>query len=192
LGDALHNLHSALDNLIPEVIRATGRVPSRRATFPIYDNARSFDAHIRNRLKAMRSDHVALLESLQPYPGRNQPINDLLGTLSLHSNLDKHTAIHPTFAAVLPHVEDYEIRAEGPLPADVPFEIEWLAYGIPLEDSTPVMRIRIGASVSYPPKLDFDLPIAIAFGERGLLAVGLPHVRDAVESVIDRFLSTLS
>lgn len=186
LGDALHNLHSALDNLIPDVVRASGREPSKRATFPIYDTPRSFEAHIRNRLKAMRPEHVAMLEQLQPYPGRDEPEHAALDVLNIFSNLDKHSAVHATFVTAL--ADPNEVRVFGkPLRADVTFEMEWLNASKPLEDGMPVMRLTIETEPAHYPQLNFHVPFAIAFGESGLRVDALPGLREEIRRIVARF-----
>jgi hypothetical protein len=119
---------------------------------------------------------------------------EVMETLNTFSNADKHATIHPGFGFVLPYVEDYResgIEVTGAFAHDIEFEIEWLSEGRTLVGRMPVMRIRIGEAPSYPKNMNFSVPVGIAFGKHGLLAIRLPDIRHAVAYVIDSFLATL-
>src|SRR2546427_216365 len=90
LGDALHNLRSALDHVAFNLVLGTlTRAQVRKVQFPICDTEERFREEIRKRLPGLRADHCAIMERYQPYHGPHDPKAVTLGTLQDLSNTDK-------------------------------------------------------------------------------------------------------
>lgn len=105
IGDALHNLHSALDNLAWQLALANlGREPTEREaksiSFPISLTREDFSAL--NSLTMFSSSHVALLRRLQPYHrgDRARAATHTLAILKKLSNIDKHRIVHMSYIAL--------------------------------------------------------------------------------------------
>jgi hypothetical protein len=107
VGDCLHNLRSALDNLAYEL--AVAHMKSRMSKsiaedsgFPLYKTKSGFDRYGEPKIRGVHSDAGAIIERLQPYNRENRPgrISTLL-LLSALSNSDKHRLAH--LAAAAPH-----------------------------------------------------------------------------------------
>ena len=101
LGDALHNLRSALDYLAWQLVLANGRTPTEHTQFPIYDNRltkkgkpRSVDVD-----GGIDGQALTLIERLQPYHRVNDPARHPLSILRHLSNVDKHRTLHMTKGA---------------------------------------------------------------------------------------------
>ncbi|MBI3104718.1 MAG: hypothetical protein HYY95_03910 [Candidatus Rokubacteria bacterium] len=104
LGDAIHNLRSALDHMVFQLAAANlGSPPGEKARtqFPICDDDKKFKEDAKSMLKDVREDDRLRIESFQPYHRWNVPPNtqysDQLGghfhpihKLRELSNLDKH------------------------------------------------------------------------------------------------------
>lgn len=95
-GDCLFNLRSALDHLVWQLVLANGKMPTRHNMFPICESPKAFAYNIGKlrRLDGVSAQAHALIESLQPYPTRENP----LGMLATLHNIDKHQTINVTTA----------------------------------------------------------------------------------------------
>jgi hypothetical protein len=187
LGDFLHNLHAALDNLVFQLLLVNRRTPGRRHSFPIFEDPDDFESEGRRRLKYVRSDHVRVIEDLQPYPGRDEPGPRALRALNLYSNLDKHRALHAAFAVLDPRPERLVVRRES-LESEFVVHVEYTSAGKPLEDGTEIARF-LPESVRPQPKvkMQVEFPIEIAFGGAGLALNALPQIRAEIGNVIEFF-----
>jgi hypothetical protein len=67
-GEILHNLRSALDNLIWQLVLLNGRTPGRHNQFPICIEPPKPGA-LGGVLRGVYADHRVLIEDLQPYRG---------------------------------------------------------------------------------------------------------------------------
>ncbi len=112
LGDAFHNLRSALDLLAHELVRAGGSAPSRTTAFPIYDSEREFLSRVEFRRRSddrpgplhgiePGSEIWAFVKEMQPYQGGD--CAKQLSTLRQLSNADKHRTLLVTGAFPEPH-----------------------------------------------------------------------------------------
>jgi hypothetical protein len=96
VGDVIHNLRSALDLLVCDLVKINGQ-NTADVYFPFCPSAKHLSDAIRDR-KIFRagSDIVRLIESMKPYKGGNialRAIHDLDVT-------DKHQALLPVLGAV--------------------------------------------------------------------------------------------
>ena len=82
LGDVLHSLRGALDYL------ACGLVPviTRNTKFPIGDSATNYKSRLHRVVPAMAKDALEVLDSIEPYKGRNW----ILWQLHELNIIDKH------------------------------------------------------------------------------------------------------
>jgi hypothetical protein len=88
VADFLFNIRSALDHLVWQLVLAnTPNTPNGKTAFPICSSLKNFeDAKKRKRLDGVSENARALIESFQPYDGRNQTLR----TLSTLHETDKH------------------------------------------------------------------------------------------------------
>jgi hypothetical protein len=118
-GDYVHNLRSALDHLVWQLVKVSGAKPGPWNSFPIYGNEDDFIRDVKQRAKKRgrgplegidkRGPIWALIESYQPYKNTKLPPwlpTDMmhrdkwrsrltfLGILNALNNIDKHRAIH--------------------------------------------------------------------------------------------------
>lgn len=117
-GDAMHNLRSALDHLVCQlVLLNTGKRATGENQFPICDTGAAYwsagskgQASTRERrLRGVSDAHKALIDEMQPYRTRIPPgAIHALSALRDLSNHDKHRLIHLTAIAV-------DFRSQGAL-----------------------------------------------------------------------------
>ena len=136
LGDALHNLRAALDNLVYALaIAQTEKDPpddETRLAFPICTKPELFDGQ-RFRIASLNEKTRAAIERLQPYNRLNpggwfMP----LWFLSSLNDVDKHRLLH--IAATAAKIEDFEIGA-----ASGSYEAFWNES--PFRDGTPILKV---------------------------------------------------
>jgi hypothetical protein len=85
-GDAVHNLRSALDHLIWQLILANGREPNEKAAFPIWGSESKFKSGRPGYAKGVSKQALDLLYGLKPYEGGN----DALWRIHKLDIVDKH------------------------------------------------------------------------------------------------------
>jgi hypothetical protein len=192
LGDGIHNLRSALDHLVWQLVALdTGKEPSTDNQFPICDSGGAYWSIGRKgqpstrdfRLRGLSADHLAVIDSCQPYrsytPGKQHP----LSALRELSNHDKHRLVHTTLFAISlkgvtlqPNADAGEQIGEPeikPFSEDGPVEVLVLHYTAPGDN--PEIEIT-------------GLPLVeIGFQPYGIRAVELPVIVNAVEEVIESF-----
>jgi hypothetical protein len=92
IADCLYNIRSALDHIVWQLVLANPpNAPNGRNAFPICSSGDNFEAaKKRHRLDGIPTTATTLIESLQPYLGRNQT----LLTLSALHERDKHQTLN--------------------------------------------------------------------------------------------------
>jgi hypothetical protein len=85
IGDAVHNLRSALDHLAWQLVIRNGKVPDR-TQFPLYSDRKKFNGRPKSVTEGMSTTDIQQIESMQPY----QAGYEALGILSELNNFDKH------------------------------------------------------------------------------------------------------
>jgi hypothetical protein len=88
VGDALHNLRSALDHLAHRlVVVGIGRSgPFYYVYYPIFDSATEYEAKKMGQIKGMRQSAIDAIDATRPYKGGN----DQLWMLHNLDKIDKH------------------------------------------------------------------------------------------------------
>jgi hypothetical protein len=135
IGDYLHNLRSALDNLAYELALAyyRGSLPSDIASgsgFPLFGDMQQFTDKGRDMIRGIHPDAKTIIEGLQPYYGGK---GVRLAALNKLSNRDKHRLPHVTLAVP----ETITFYTTDPL-GSPDIEIEWGA----IEGRTVIARYR--------------------------------------------------
>ena len=95
IGDAVHCLRSALDQLV----YGLAREPGKRTAFPVCLTEREWVTDAPSRYWSVRPVFVRLIDKAQPYHRGDAASEHPLALLSALSNLDKHRTI-PTIALV--------------------------------------------------------------------------------------------
>jgi hypothetical protein len=93
LGEAVHDLRSALDNTVSVMTAARGGDVNTSA-FPVYDSADKFQRHGSRKIAALPEEARAFIEGLQPYASESV-IPHYLHSLEEMWNADKHRLMQP-------------------------------------------------------------------------------------------------
>lgn len=173
LGDVLHNVRSALDHLVWQLVLLNGSTPNRDNAFPMAFREDGWDDAIRKgRLRGVCKTHIETIKKVQPYHGPNGPERTYTGMLSTLSNVDKHRVVHATIAVMLhpdtaPEPARFRlVRGSGDLVR------QQVNYGGRIEHRAELMRALVDPLEDDTEiQVDGDIPIDIAFGD-GLIPSG--------------------
>jgi hypothetical protein len=186
IGDAVHNVRSALDHLICQLAVAAGNsAECDRTQFPIYiqdtpDNRKTLNRRIRAVGPAAQTE----IKSLQPYERRPQdPASDLLWMLSALDNIDKHRLLlvaHPQFTKLRLHIT-IDGEAQSVTPSDHPdwrplkFGAEPLRFRflVPYDNTRPETKVEVKA----------EPLVGVVFQQTGLKCDG-SDVRQVVRDMV--------
>lgn len=92
IGDAVHNMRSAMDHLVWQLSRQVVDNPSRDIDFPIFATKPTGDA-LRKRIKHLPPEARKVIRSLQPYNRPDKAGDHKLYLLSALDNADKHRSL---------------------------------------------------------------------------------------------------
>lgn len=187
VGDAVHNMRSALDQAVCRLAECTGAEVTNDHKFPIRDTEplterarRRWDA----QLEGVPDLAVEIIRRSQPFAGpQESPDQHALAALRELSNEDKHRVILSRHGSVqgLPGIE---VGSAGERDLEVEGRAE-IMVNRPLADGDVVIKMPI--TITGPnPRLDLsaDLPFEPAFGSNMARASGLTQMMDAVGGVL--------
>jgi len=135
-GDVLQSANSCLDYLVCELFirHNPGQEAKPSHKFPIVASHGAFNEEIgKNALFGIPFEAVAIIESLQPYEGRTDPVPALLLALRTLTNTHKHRKLHVSVLTASPAPSDPSAVVEqdgeffvklGDLPKAMHFEAE--------------------------------------------------------------------
>jgi hypothetical protein len=114
-GDVLQSANSTLDYLVCELFRRRNpsQEPKPSHKFPIAHSHGAFNQEIgANALYGIPFEAVAVIEGLQPYEGRTDPVCAHLKALRSLTNTHKHRKIHVSLLAANPGPSDPSVVFE--------------------------------------------------------------------------------
>lgn len=153
LGDILETANSCLDYLVCELVRLGNKEPTSSHQFPLVSNREAFDKELgRGRLANVPFAAVAMIEGLQPYDTRTDPVHRHLKTLRTLTNRHKHrnlllthllTASAPQNISTVEHEGELYVAASE-IPHMVDLQTKFGPYRIAdgkVEVNPPVMFV---------------------------------------------------
>jgi hypothetical protein len=198
VGEIVHNLRSALDHVVWElVILTTGRPPAlpTKNQFPIFKSHDGFRTRgIDDQLRCVRQDAVDLIQSEQPYRTGNY-LKHPLWHLQELSNIDKHRTLHITGTML----QEFQFNFPPPLEPLVTTEIERATIG-PIQQDAVLWRGHLSGTLDWPfagHNANGYLTMGIAFDKAtpvvgGWLVVDtLADIADRTNKVLDRIASEI-
>jgi hypothetical protein len=195
-GDVIHNLRSALDLLIWQLVEANGVTPSRQDAFPIHESAEKFEAQGVPRVKGrIAKDALDVLRAVKPYQGGN----DALWRLHHLDIADKHRTLYLVGSAF------QSMALPFPIPSDWPAEaVEGMrqlmgqTFYRPADRMFPLKEGDVLFIDNEPaqPKTEMKFRFDVAFGQ-GEIVEGEPildvlnELGDATEKTVELFAPLL-
>jgi hypothetical protein len=73
IGDTIHNLRAALDQLAWQLVIVNTQQPRRRTGFPIGSDRKEFEADAEGKVKGIAKPAIRLIHRLKPYRGGCEP-----------------------------------------------------------------------------------------------------------------------
>jgi hypothetical protein len=193
IGEIAHDLRSALDNLVSQLVILNGESPTKRNQFPIFAVPAEYAQKVGSYLRGTTPIARTLIEALQPYHAGNGSRSHPLWLLAELSNQDKHRV--PPLAVL--NITAADIRMSHPAGKKI-FAIgqdSWPPVLLPedtrldaFEDHADIMSFVLvmpGSQVN----VDFQFTTAIAFADVGD-ATGQP-VRKTLHALADFVEMTL-
>ncbi|MGN6189137.1 MAG: hypothetical protein ACTHOE_09575 [Conexibacter sp.] len=194
-GDVLHNLGSALDHLVCQlVLLNTGKLGGQENQFPICSSGARYWSIGKNgqpsvrdsRLRGVSDEHKALIDGLQPYraPDPANRVHALAGLRGL-SNLDKHRLVHPTLIGPDAHdSDDFALVSNADAGDMIGYDLSPLTE----DGETEILRAEFACPGPNPDvSVRGELPIGIGFGEPAIRLPAFFTLADEVEAIIEVF-----
>lgn len=166
LGDAIHNLRTALDHLAYQLVLANGEAPSRNTEFPIGDPTKKYTTSIHGgKIKGMTAEAKDIIRSVQP----SNTGDMTLWNLHALDIADKHRLL------ITAH-QRLEQWATGSFVFDT--------YPLPLVEGESVINIP-RSTYERNSDEDYQIAIDIAFGETEVAAYEtvVPYLRQTANVV---------
>ncbi len=200
-GDAVHNMRSALDHLIWQLVLAEGGKPGRWNYFPIFRNRDDFVNKVRFPKNPKRNPGVlhgldpngrpwAIIEESQPYNGgklgRTPDAHPLFIVATL-DNTDKHRTLH-VYQNV--PVEPAVRNVLSWNPGARLLEYRSCREAISTKHKTEIVRMRFAQEGPDPQvRVNHEIALLPSFGDGSLFAsVGaIAECRDYIAWLIERF-----
>jgi hypothetical protein len=195
VGDFIHNLRSALDNLVWGLVKHRGGRPTKKTQFPIFSDEEKWDPFIAKNLPKLQAEEIAALESMQPFrvADPEERKGHYLALLAWLSNRDKHRYLHPSVGFLIspaasnpggfwnPEPEMYFARNNDA------GRFEGAEFPEHELGRTPtvIARARITPAGPEPRMILLDSRFAITFTERRLALLDLIYLLNAVRRVLE-------
>lgn len=181
-SDYIHQLRSALDNLIAYLAVLNGVQVESSHSFPMVAKAKDWKGAAGSQLKGLRADHVQEIRGVQPFEVSYDAALHPLAVLRRLSNRDKHEMVTPTFASNA-GLADIEITKVGISIAGVE-----TTEGHPIVANTDMLRVRTEPADPIPGFVikDDGPGIYISFGDPPINLEGLDRIGACVYDIVTR------
>ena len=196
IGDAVHNLRSALDHLVWSLVLVNGETPDERTQFPINYSLDSLEKAIPRTLKGVSDKAISAIKQLQPYKGGyGKPGNEILWALFDLDRIDKHRSI--VLVGTVHTQTQLRFCVGNPLQKN----FQWIGPPIIAANQTLSGPVKDGQTIAeitqsglLPPEVNLhgSVTFSIRFGEGSAvagepIAEVLPVIGQHVQSIIDTF-----
>ena len=193
IGDAVHNLRTALDHLVFELMCTFASPTSKERKhikFPTGSSKASFDSHVRGMVRAAPQEVLDAMVSFEAFPNGQ---GDFLYRLAELDNTDKHTLLIAVIrAAEMPTIDGVDSLAAA-------FIALAGIRGAPttsIGSRAPVIRVTTGDDVSgYD---DTNATPTVLFGDsieglaREPVIPSINQLRESVKEAINRVTRSFS
>jgi len=187
-GELLYQLRAALDNLVADLVSASGSRVTRDHCFPInLDEGQWTEANVVKWLGGIDPEWVAIIREYQPfqYKPETRRRHPLFALASLN-NADKHRAIPARAILIGPGRADITPTTPGNVEK---VEVQWPNPLTVMHSGAEVCRILTFPDPNSEVKVEINMNFLIGFGEGVTLATveDLAKLVPEMESVINRF-----
>ena len=184
VGDAAHNLRTALDHLIYQLIDIKGGTVTNRTAFPIAKSPQAYESEFAAKVDGIDPKAINLIHRFHTYHGGNEDF------WRIHEidRIDKHRLLIPVGAANRQAIFQ-AINGKASKPIELRFRPnDWLC---PLEDGAVIYTFKNAPSAGYH-EYDAEFPVEIAVAECTIpmcdpAVPALQEMLNLVKAVIDTF-----
>lgn len=190
IGDAVHNLRSALDHLMVELVLANVGTVTDATEFPIFQSLHAYSTKAAGKVMGASQPAIDLIDAAKPYKGGN----DGLWLIHKLDIIDKHRALVSAFGAFTEATtvgirDPAYVLPKWELGAGIRLTVKF-AKRCPLHDGEELYRIPASAIGKVDDNPTFK--IEIAFNEPGVIECEpifplLGDLAELVKSVIMTF-----
>lgn len=191
LGDAVHNLRSALDHLAYRLVISNGQTPTRNTSYPICEKPAGYKSKATERkIEGIDTSLFPLIEATQPYNAGY----DGLGFLGELDNFDKHRMLIVSMTQTGPLL-GMTVGGTASMPERRTAEGQLVVLNLPIKtmpfkNGEEYCRIRPGDLSNHD--RSFVLSVQVAFSEpaslqRRTIFPLLPQLTQLVERVVQTF-----
>lgn len=182
IGDAVHNLRTALDHATWELIGLDKGTQDRWTAFPTSGQDRINYEATCNGIKTPRADTKKFFIDFAAYPGG---AGQKIWGLNALDNDDKHTVLTPIFgAAKVAHMK--VLNPNG----SVAMTMKDCTFGMGPDSRARMMRLGRGMTIEFDQ--DADMTIDVFFGDIDMFKFSpivktLESLRDAISEIVGKF-----
>jgi hypothetical protein len=188
LGDAIHNLRSALDYLICDLARSAGQTRCEQNGFPIKGKAQKFKSGTTRKLKGISPRAERLVLAIKSIENLNYPLH-LLNSLDV---LDKHNSLVITTLAVVDINVDVGLQGVNIGPNGT-FRLggggqQFLSNAGQPSHFTEIYPIVDRLEVHRCPNTIHnyvELSVSLCFGDSDIIEIGGKNVFDTLDCLIE-------
>jgi len=176
IGDFIHNVCSALDHLLYDLVIANTQRPGTRTSFPIASQPSDWMNFVGREggppWAGASPEVIEAIQELQPYKLTSKKARRThpLAVMRPLSNTDKHRVIHIARMKLAEKTLDFPKRIELIPPDKIRFTgLKWKPTGTLVQPGTEVARLHIHARTPLEEDVDVNLqvPLRIVVGQRG-------------------------
>jgi len=191
LGDAIHNLRSALDHVVWQLVLLNEKTPGRHNQWPMCRSREQYvEARKRGRdsvkdecLRGVADKPLAVIDGLQPYRAGARMDEHFLLPLSPLSNVDKHQVIQAGFLGTQDFPEGFLARNE-----DVGDVLQGTSVAGPLEKDAYIVDCTVEITGPNPQvKMHGNLTLVVGFGEEGFALNAIGEMALKIGETIELF-----
>jgi hypothetical protein len=187
-GELLYQLRAALDNLVADLVVASGGHVTRDHCFPInVDEGQWTEPNVAKWLGGVDADWIAIIREYQPFAYRpeTRQRHPLYGLARLN-NADKHRAIPARAVLIGPGRVDITPTIPGSVEK---VEVAWANQLTVMRTGGDVCRILTHPDPNSEVKVEINVNFPIGFGESGSIATvdDLRQLIPAIVGILDRF-----
>jgi hypothetical protein len=167
VGEIVHNLRSALDHLVWQLVILNGKKPRAGPagnSWPVAITSDEWRKARTSKLWGVKDRHRTIIGKVQPYKA-GPPVKarrTIPAQLADLSNIDKHQIVHPMFANIREPLDTAFRVVSGPGTIG---RVQFMGGGR-MKHGAPLIRVTVnGGTDETEVQMDGHVPVDIAFGQ---------------------------
>lgn len=165
IGEIVHDLRSALDHMVWQLVLANGESPDGKTEFPVFWDAGRYRADSPRKVRGMSQEARAQIERLQPYHAAHRFEDHALYVVHKLNLTDKHQLLNVIASSYRPQ----RFGLSGGAGTGTIHGITADGRPVPFEDGAEIMNFKYEVGTPAPTDVDIEaqLIFTVAFGWAG-------------------------